>query len=273
MGLLGRLQIAPCEVHPGIHYALEADGFRSHTTKSSFLSWPSAAQVISCTAEGNDLRFDNGLAKVICPNNCQLDPESVALGASIHPVSSSVCSAAVVDRVMPTFGGEILVSRAVGLPSYSGRNEGFAASLPVTGDRSDAFHAYAVDNINLAPTIPKEEKLTCRATFAMLGHDMVVGSSKMVNCPPDCEKEGELYGTNIFTPGSSVCRAAQHAHVLGTKGGRAVVTLGHGQDQFFGSYSGGDKSEDAPEAQQGYTVALPIPDIMNRVRAQGVEFL
>jgi len=272
MVLFGRLPVAPCEVHPSMEAAFGASSFSSQTTKSSFLSWPSAPQVISCTAEGNDIRFNNGLAKVICPNNCQQDPESVALGASIHPMSSSVCSAAIVDRVMPTFGGEILVSRAAGLPSYSGRDVGFAGSLPVTGDRSDAFHAYAVDNIDLPSTIPQEEKLTCRATFGMLGLT-VLGSSKVVKCPADCDKEGELYGTNIFASGSSVCRAAQHARVLGKKGGRVVVTLGHGQDQYFGSYSGGDKSEDAPKTQHGYTVALPIPDIMNRVRAQGAEFL
>jgi len=247
-------------------------GGRARRAAAGFLELTPAAQVVSCRAQGSDLRFQGPLARVVCPAHCQREPRSVAYGASIHPMRSSVCLSAIVDRVMPLYGGEVMVTKVPGLPSYKGADVNFAASLAATDEKGEAFHAYATDNIDLDPTFPAERAVDCRATFASLGMTEQ-GSSLPAVCPGDCKGEGQLAGTSIYSPGSSVCRAARHAGVIGSEGGHVMVTLGHGQDGHFGSRQGGDTSTDGPGSEQSYTVALPSPDVLSRARQPGAAFL
>merc|ERR1712224_394470 len=89
---------------------------------------------------------------------------------------------------------------------------------------------------------------------------------RAVHCPGDCgEDGGDVFGTTVFTPDSSVCRAAEHAGVIGSEGGYAIVTKGHPQPYYFGSNSGlAGASADKTAAEASYTVSLPVPDVMSR---------
>lgn len=82
---------------------------------------------VGCDTPAHDIAFEDGSAIVTCPANCQArfaralarekmadsksrfqhEADSAAVaGASIHPASSSVCAAALVDGVLPQFGGK-----------------------------------------------------------------------------------------------------------------------------------------------------------------------
>lgn len=107
---------------------------------------------IECNTTGFDLKFHKALAKVICPPHCERKLHSPVLGASIHPLGSSVCGAAVVDGVLsPEVKGELLVTKVPGIPSYTGAKEGRAPSLAVTNIQGDAFHLYATNSADQAP--------------------------------------------------------------------------------------------------------------------------
>ena len=49
----------------------------------------------------------------------------------------------------------------------------------------------------------------------------------------------------MFAPESGICKAALHSKVLGSDGGDVVVTVGFGQDAYFGSSGGSIVSKDA----------------------------
>mmetsp|Transcript_87266 Transcript_87266/g.167222 ORF Transcript_87266/g.167222 Transcript_87266/m.167222 type:complete len:530 (+) Transcript_87266:95-1684(+) len=106
---------------------------------------------IECNTTGFDLKFTGKLAKVVCPPHCERKLHEPVLGASLHPLGTSVCGAAVVDGVLsPEAKGELLVTRVPGIPSYTGA-DGRAPSLPVTNIQGDAFHVYATDTPDQAP--------------------------------------------------------------------------------------------------------------------------
>eukprot|EP00811_Abedinium_folium_P000122 NODE_10110_length_1376_cov_3.614091.p1 GENE.NODE_10110_length_1376_cov_3.614091~~NODE_10110_length_1376_cov_3.614091.p1 ORF type:complete len:328 (-),score=50.81 NODE_10110_length_1376_cov_3.614091:391-1296(-) len=225
---------------------------------------PKAAQTLSCESTGDDVRFHGPIARVFCPPHCEKEPESVALGATVHPMRSAVCNALVADGVAPEWGGEMLLTRVRGLESYRGVDSGGVATLATTGLNGDGFHAYPIDTVDTRSCAPLPSRLLCcEDTFASLGLKPL-GSSVVVECPAGCLRGGALSGTSVYTPGSSVCAAAEHASVLGKVGGKAVVTRGHGQDVYFGTQTLGGKSSDATGTQDGYTVALPIPDVIAR---------
>lgn len=237
----------------------------SHSCGTSFLQVP-GVQTISCRATGEDVRFTRGLARVVCPAHCERNLGAVAYGSTVHPMRSAVCMAAIVDGVMPVYGGELLLTRARGLPSYVGRNVGTAGSVAMTGEQGSAFHAYATDTIDLPASLPWEMPLGCLASFASLNMKKL-GSSLAVHCRGGCSGEGQLQGTAAYTASTHVCRAAQHAGVIGNEGGHVMVSRGHGQDAYFGgTRAHGDVSSDAPRADESYTVAMPLPEVLSRTR-------
>lgn len=191
----------------------------------------------------------------------------MAYGSTVHPLRSAVCLSAIVDKVMPVYGGELLLTKVNGLPSYTARDVGFAASLAATGEPGPAFHAYATDTIDLPAELPWEQPLNYSATFEGLKMKST-GSSVAVKCRGGCGGQGTLQGTTAYTGTSSVCRAAEHAGVIGDEGGHVMVTKGHGQDAFFGSKARLDQSEDSHRREDSYTVAVPTPEMLARTRTE-----
>lgn len=258
---------------PAIDVALSAAAIPpmglARRAAASFLDL-TGTQTVSCTATGNDLRFRGGLARVVCPAKCQANPEAVAYGSGAHPMRSSVCVSAMVDKVIPYTGGEILVTKVPALPGYSAKEEPIAASLAVTNEEGDAFHTYAIDTLNVDPALPPVRRLKCEATFNSLNMPSTTlgtGSSLVVQCPGRCAPTKPLHGTTLFTPESQVCRAAEHAGVIGSDGGNVMVTLRHGVDRFYGSKVGKMESADAGPRDHAYTVALPTSDVLSRTKA------
>jgi len=234
--------------------------------KSSFarVELPSP-QVLSCQTTGADIRWTGELARVVCPSRCESEPTAVALGAGVHPLKAPVCISAIVDKVMPYFGGEIMLKQVPGLPSYSSADASVAKSLAVVGEPGPGYHIYAIDTIDTPQDAPWEMSINCSPDFNFLGMKQT-GESIPVRCSRACEEEGKLEGSGIYTPRSNVCRAAHHAGIIGTDGGHVMVTRQHGQDYYFGRRAHGDQSNDAKRTDASYTLSYPTPDYLARTR-------
>jgi hypothetical protein len=234
-------------------------------TRTSFLPEPPVKQALSCDSTGVDVKFEGPQGRVICPPHCQKGLVG-AYGATVHPLRSAVCLAGIVDGVIPVYGGEMMVTKVRGLPAYAGKDVGYAASSAMVDQPGDAFTMYPVDNIDIGRSLPAEKVLSCLDTF----HGLALtkpGEFKAVHCPGDCGEGGILSGTGTYTPASSVCRAAQHAAAIGSEGGHAVVVRGHAQPFFFGTSSGiAGASTDSYGTDASYTVSLPVPDVLARLR-------
>merc|ERR1712087_627368 len=158
-------------------------------------------------------------------------------------------------------------AKGPGLPSYTGKDVGVAASISSTDEAGEAFHAYATDTLDLPRVFPEEKALGCAATFHSLGMKKL-GESIGVACPGDCMHAGELIGTTLYPPGVNVCRAARHAGIIGSEGGHAMVTRGFGQDAYFGSKFHRDTSVDGHKTDISYRLSFPIPQVMARMKAK-----
>ena len=79
------------------------------------------------------------------------------------------------------------------------------------------------------------------------------GSHFLVTCPEDCHKsKAPLKGTNVYTPDSSICKAALHVGVLDVHGGNAVVVLHNGISTYVSSEGKhGALRESAPPPKPG----------------------
>ena len=69
------------------------------------------------------------------------------------------------------------------------------------------------------------------------------GTQYRINCPSMCTK-GTLYGTDLYTDDSSVCKAALHAGVIDSSGGTFMLTIQEGSHGYEGSERNSIKSRD-----------------------------
>ena len=80
-----------------------------------------------------------------------------------------------------------------------------------------------------------------------LAHSRVFDSEfvRAGNCPASCDASSKaITGSYVFAPESGICKAALFSKVLGLDGGDVVVTVGFGQDVYFGSSGGSIVSRD-----------------------------
>lgn len=68
------------------------------------------------------------------------------------------------------------------------------------------------------------------------------GTRLVAICPAGCADVGTVWGTDVYTDDSALCRALLHAGVIGPQGGRALVTFTRGQLAYRGSLRHGIQS-------------------------------
>jgi len=175
-------------------------------------------QVGDCKTTGNDISWstsvssfgnDDHVARVQCKAGCQNVPRESTIGTSIHPLSSTICSSAIADGILPTEGGVVfLVKSDESLPSYTGKKLATASSVPGTNLPEGSYHMYSTDNINHLASdvriIDKFGSLSTRGRAQVRTNNGWADISGMNKKAADlvCQNLGLLHG---FPRGSGAC--------------------------------------------------------------------
>ncbi|PIO15353.1 hypothetical protein AB205_0107340, partial [Aquarana catesbeiana] len=190
----------------------------------------------SCSTTSRNLQ--ESISIVQCPSECQENGGTV-WGTDVYTDHSSICKAAIHAGILGNNGGLVTVEKTPEQQSYSGsaRNEVTTSSYgPWPG--SFVFHDSS------KPLSPKPTKLptqkppvrgTCSTTAGQLKE-----SISIVQCPSECQmNRGAVWGTDVYTADSSICKAAIHAGILGNNGGLVTVEKIPGQQSYSGSARNG----------------------------------
>lgn len=172
----------------------------------------------SLKAQGSEKNSPGTVLTVLCPANCN-NPNDRVWGTQIYTNDSSICSAAVHAGVLPLEGGEITVFAAPGQDAYQGSQQNDVSSIDWGRWGGSFLFADAL-------TPSHAQTLSCQDSAQGFAVDL--GVRLQVHCPPGCQQDSnersrEIWGTEIYSNDSSVCRAAIHAGALGPRGG--VTTL------------------------------------------------
>ena len=150
-------------------------------------------------------------------------------GTGPYTVDSALCKAAVHAGTVPAGGGAIWVRITKGEASYAGST--------ANGVTTSSYGAYGASIIIAARS--STTAAACPATMQ--------GQSGAVKCSCSASAAGgggPVWGTDIYTEDSAVCRAAVHAGAIGANGGTvSIVTVG-GQQKYVGSTRNGVKTDD-----------------------------
>ncbi|EPR62489.1 scavenger receptor cysteine-rich domain-containing protein [Toxoplasma gondii GT1] len=222
----GRVCLSPCS---------SEEPLLNEIPKSSLPTNPA----IQLTCEDTLRREEfNGITEqrflVSCPSDCTSKVAQV-YGSKVYSEASSLCKAALHSGALATQGGEVIIVTHSGLKSYSGSTGKNGVSS--VGEDEPQLRSFSVLKA------PNFRKLTCRddGAFAL---KMNPGDKELVICPPGClaASEGTVYGTKVYSPISSVCRAAIHSGHLTNEGGEVELQATGQHEEFKGSDKNGIQS-------------------------------
>lgn len=178
------------------------------------------------------LRYYPGPDRLTCACEPAAMQGGEVWGSFIYTADSKICRAALHAGAVDADGGQVTLIPEPGRPGYRGstRNE------VTTG----AFESY-------------EASFRFEGVQAEMGPSMCpdrftgyAGETDALDCvcPGDATVTGDIWGTDIYTSDSKVCRAAVHAGVIDRLGGSIKVVPMPGQETYAGSTRNGVRTGD-----------------------------
>ncbi|PIO16159.1 hypothetical protein AB205_0005830, partial [Aquarana catesbeiana] len=172
----------------------------------------------TCSTTSRDLQ--DPIALVQCPSDCTVNGRNV-WGTDVYTDDSSICKAAIHAGILGNTGGLVTVEKSPGQQSYTGSTRN-----GVTTNNYGAWSGSFVFHASSKPPTPKPT--------------IVPTQKPPVQCPSDCTVNGRnVWGTDVYTDDSSICKAAIHAGILGNTGGLVTVEKSPGQQSYTGSTRNG----------------------------------
>ncbi|XP_069593839.1 mucin-2-like [Ranitomeya imitator] len=191
---------------------------------------------VSCTTTARDLPGSS--ADVLCPGDCLANSKSV-WGIDVYTDDSSICRAAIHAGIITNDGGQVSVQKTPGQDSYNGSTRN-----GITTKSYGAFSGSFIFVVSTSPATPEPTKEITQRTPVMASCTTTAkdlpGSSADVLCPADClTNGGSVWGTDVYTNDSSICRAAIHAGKIPNDGGQITVHKTPGEASYTGSTRNG----------------------------------
>jgi len=167
-------------------------------------------------------------------------------GTDVYTDDSALCHAAKHFGAIGEAGGIIHVRRAPGRGSYAGSTRnGFTSRDYGAWDRSIVFDsadtvAKSLGGVSICPTQYNAREAGWSGECRCMGGET-----------------GVVWGTDIYTSDSVVCRAARHAGVVGPDGGVIRVTAAPGQQSYAGSSRNGVQTDSYASWPASFRVTAP----------------
>jgi hypothetical protein len=190
-----------------------------------------------CPSSYKELSADQQAGRAAC--ECRPGtPAGSVWGTDTYTTDSSLCGAAVHAGVITTAGGPITVRGAAGCPAYVG-SERNGVSAGAWGAYEASFF-FPGKGTGTCPAAPSSN--TCPNAFKDIPG---LSASTTITCTCDSTRmNGSVWGTDIYTQDSSICRAAVHAGVITTGGGSVTAKAAAGCKSYKGGVRGGVESSD-----------------------------
>lgn len=109
------------------------------------------------------------------------------------------------------------------------------------------------------------------------GFEGATGTQHTVACPANCTS-GSVWGTNIYSDDSSICRAAMHTGVIDASGGEVTFEIADGRSEYIPTSHNGVTTSRWGSWGRSFTIVgaeeLPLPSanaIECTTNAQGLQ--
>ena len=177
-----------------------------------------------------------------CTCSAEATAESNVWGTDAYTDDSGLCRSALHAGVVSSKGGLITVTRGAGKPLYVGttRNGVTSNDYPAS-PRSIEFKGTAP---------PPPGPGLCPKSLAI---SRELPTPFTCRCSAEAAQNGSVWGTDVYTDDSAMCRAAFHAGRIPLGGGVVTVMRGQGRALYVGTTRNGVVSYDYPASSASIT--------------------
>ena len=172
--------------------------------------------------------FANTTDPVICTCDAQAVARGSVWGMDVYTADSSICRAALHAGAVTRQGGRVTVTPEAGRPAYAGATRnGLSSSNFASYEASFRFGPLVA-----GPTI-------CPDNFAAFQE---AAEQLVCTCDAQAVTRGAVWGTDVYTTDSAICRAALHAGAVPRQGGQVTVIPEAGRNAYPGLTRNGVQS-------------------------------
>jgi hypothetical protein len=182
------------------------------------LQGPATAQPVGGSVESCPDRMPEGASSLVCLCTPQNSGGGTIWGSDVYTADSPICRAATHAGIVGDRGGVVEVQSLPGRASYpSVTRNGIASGAWGSFPRSITFRGVetASNTLEDCPSqMPGDaDALSC-------------------HCPSSATESGSVWGADVYTGDSALCRAALHAGVIGGGGGPVEVRTLPGRSSY-----------------------------------------
>jgi hypothetical protein len=230
-----------------------------------------------CSYNGTQLPGDVGAQfQIACPPGCE--SAGGVWGSDVYTADSAICRAAIHAGAISPAGGVVGVQLQPGRQAYRGsmRNGvsssdygNYGKSYVVMGAGGPPPQGYPPPDYAQQP--PPGYNQAPPPAYGGAGNPVIeagcsynatqiqdaIGSTHVVACPPGCANSGGLWGTDVYTADSTICKAAIHAGLIGDAGGTVAVILEPGRPAYRGSVRNAIQSSDYGNYGKSFRLQRP----------------
>lgn len=190
----------------------------------------SAAQ---CPTNAAALRGSGATVTCFCPASAS--QEGTVWGTDTYTDDSAICAAARHAGVVGSRGGSVTFTVQSGLEGFSGSvRNGITSSNYGAWDGSYSFIDPTTAGV---ANVARPQLAQCPLTATALRGQR---SGTRCHCPPSATAtQGTVWGVDVYTDDSNICRAALHAGAITRSGGAVLITPMAGRGSYAGSSRNG----------------------------------
>ena len=182
--------------------------------------------------------------QVMCPPGCQNTGST--WGTDVYTADSAICRTGIHAGALSPNGGVVTVRLDVGRPAYRGsmRNGISSSDYGQYGTSYEVLLPPGQAQAGPPPAAMPPQAIEAGCSFNSTQIHDGIGTAHLVSCPVNCAGQGGLWGTDVYTGDTAICRAAIHAGLLSNGGGMVVVVLDPGRPAYRGTVRNNERSSD-----------------------------
>jgi hypothetical protein len=220
-----------------------------------------------CSFNAGQVQGDPGAVfQIACPPGCE--STGGLWGTDVYTADSAICRAGIHAGAITPAGGVVTIQIQPGRPAYRGAaRNGITSSDYGSYARSYVVMASAgtvTGTVTGAPPGPppgavpgQQQAIEAGCSFNATQIQDGPGAARLIACPPGCAQQSGLWGTDVYTADSGICRAAIHAGMITDGGGMVVVVLDAGRPAYRGSVRYGITSSDYGSYEKSFHLQRP----------------
>ena len=224
---------------------------------------------------------DRASAQSVCPDNfsafagtadnlsCACTAEATQIGSvwgmDVYTGDSGICRSAVHAGVIGRQGGSVTVIPEPGRNAYPGVTRNGISSSNY-GRYESSFRFAGAPAATPGPA-PAAAAPAARAAVSVCPDDFIAfaGTSEALTCTCSTEAaaNGSVWGMDVYTGDSGICRSAVHAGVIGRQGGSVTVIPEPGRNAYPGVTRNGISSSNYGRYESSFRFAPPAVPVVN----------